>query len=141
MGRPLLQHQSRLLGILTIKAAQRFSIETFLIEEDGGVRQVRMTRVGDVVLLDHPADATGPRSINCYLVKILDFTAAASGKIDPQRLLYSLQWRHNATPANLHLRLAKDPDLWFEPVANLLLEVLAKHDPGLRDRLQAVAAA
>jgi hypothetical protein len=147
MGRPLLQHQSRLLGILTIKAAQRFGIETFFIEE-GGVRQMRMACVGDVVLLDHPADATGPRSINCYLVKILDFTAAVSGsadakrlKVGPDRLLYSLRWKHNATPANLHLQLVKEPDLWFEPVANLLLEALAQHDPGLRERLQAAAAA
>jgi hypothetical protein len=35
----------------------------------------------------------------------------------------------------------KEPDLWFEPVANVLLEALAKHDPGLRDRVQAAAAA
>jgi hypothetical protein len=142
----LREHQSKLLGILTIKAAQRFGAETFLIEE-GGVRQVRMARVGDVVLLDHPADATGPRSINCYLVKMLDFTAAAAGgagakrlKVDPGRLLYSLRWKHNATPPDLHLQLVKEPDLWFEPVANLLLEALAKHDPGLRERLQAAAA-
>jgi hypothetical protein len=79
---------------------------------------------------------------------MLDFTAAAAGgadakrlKVGPDRLLYSLRWKHNATPADLHLRLVKDPDLWFEPVANLLLEALAEHDPGLRDRLQAAAAA
>jgi hypothetical protein len=141
------EHQSRLLSMLTITAAQRLRAETFLIEEDGNVRQVRMAQVGDAVLLDYPADATGPRSINCYLVKMLDFTAAASGgadakrfKVGPDRLLYSLRWKHNA-PADLRLRLAKEPDLWFEPVANLLLEALAQHDPGLRDRLQAVAAA
>ena len=141
-------HQSRLLGLLTITAVQRLRAETFLIEEDGGVRQVRMARVGDVVLLDHPADATGPRSISCYLVKTADLTAAATGdadakklKIDPGRLLYSLQWRHNATPADLHLQLVKEPDLWFEPIANVLLEALAMHDPGLRDRLQTAAAA
>jgi hypothetical protein len=27
-----------------------------------------MRRVGDVVLLDHPADITGPRSINAYVL-------------------------------------------------------------------------
>jgi hypothetical protein len=43
--------------------------------------------------------------------------------------------RHNATPADLHLRLAKEPDLWLECIVNLLLETLAQHDPGLRDRL------
>jgi hypothetical protein len=107
-----------------------------------------MARIGDIVLLDFPPDATGPRSINVYLVKMLHFTAAASGGADatrfevgPDRLLYSLQCQHNAAPAILHLQLVKEPDLWFEPVANLPLEALAQHDPGLRDRLQAVAAA
>jgi hypothetical protein len=143
----LRDHQSRLLGMLTIKAARRFGAETFLIEEDGGVRQMRLACVGDVVLLDYPVDATGSRSINCYLVKMLDFTAAGGGadakrfKVGRDRLLYSLRWKHNATPAELHLQLAKEPDLWFDPVANLLLEALAQHDPGLRDRLQAVASA
>ncbi len=75
-----------------------------MIEENDGVRQLRMARVGDVVLLDCPADSTGPRSIDCYLVKMLDFTSAASGgadakrlKVGPDRLLYSLRWKH--TPA------------------------------------------
>jgi hypothetical protein len=29
-----------------------------------------MARVNDIVLLDHPADATGPRSINAYLSNV-----------------------------------------------------------------------
>jgi hypothetical protein len=80
------EHQSRLLGLLTITAVQRLRAETFFIEEDGGVRQVRMARVGDVVLLDHPADATGPRSVDCYLAKVLDFDTAAAGGADAMRL-------------------------------------------------------
>jgi len=142
------EHQIRLLGVLTITAVQRIRAETFLIEEDGDVRQVRMARVGEVVLFDRPADTTSPRSINVYLVKMLDFTASASGdadaklfKVAPDRLLYSLRWRSDAAPADLHLRLAKDPDLWLECIVNVLLEALARHDPGLRDRLQAAAAA
>jgi len=100
------------------------------------------------VLIDHPADATGSRSISCYLVEVLDFSAAASGgadakrfKIDPERLLYSLLWKHNGKPPDLHLQLVRDPTLWFDFVANALLGELSKHDPGLRDRLQAAAAA
>jgi hypothetical protein len=31
--------------------------------------------------------------------------------------------------------------LWFDFVGNVLLDALCKHDPGLRDRLQAAAAA
>jgi hypothetical protein len=29
----------------------------------------------EIVLLDHSVDATGPRSINCYLVNVQDFAA------------------------------------------------------------------
>jgi hypothetical protein len=61
------------------------------------------------VLIGHPADGAWPRSINCYLVEVRDFAAAApSGegkkfKINPRRLLYSLQWTHNATPPDFEL--------------------------------------
>jgi hypothetical protein len=96
--------------------------------------------VGDVELLDHSADATGPCSINCYLVEVLDFTAAALGregkkfKIDQQRLLYSLHWKHEGTPPDIHLRLARDPRLRFDFVATALLGALNRHDPH-RERL------
>jgi hypothetical protein len=85
----LREHQSRLLGVLTMKAAQRFGV-TFLIEAGGSVRRMRLACVGDVVLLDYPADATRPRAVDCYLVKMLD---AKRLKVGPDRLLYSLQWR------------------------------------------------
>jgi hypothetical protein len=74
-----------------------------------------LARVGDVVLLDHPADATGPRSINAYLVKVEDAAALGADvkkfKIEPQRLLYSLQWLHNGTPPDFQLQLVRDPAL------------------------------
>jgi hypothetical protein len=58
-----------------------------------------MARIGDVVLIDYPADASGPHSINCYFVEVEEAVAlGADGKkfkIEPQRLLYSLQWKHN----------------------------------------------
>jgi hypothetical protein len=56
-----------------------------------------MTVASAPVVASTFAYATGPCSINAYLVEVQDFTAAASGgegkkfKIDPQRLLYSLQ--------------------------------------------------
>jgi hypothetical protein len=101
-----------------------------------------MARVGDVVLLDHPAETTGPRSINCYLVEVLYFTAAApSGtsrefKIVPERLLYSLRWKHNGTPPDLRLQLVRDPRLWFDAVSLALLADLSKHAPELPERLR-----
>jgi hypothetical protein len=137
MGRPLLQHQSRLLGILTIKAAQRFGIETFFIEE-GGVRTdahgVRRRRRA----------ARPPRRCDRATIDQLlsgenaGFRRAAgrnAARGRPGSAAVFAAMRHNATPADLHLRLAKEPDLWLECIVNLLLETLAQHDPGLRDRL------
>jgi hypothetical protein len=94
------ENRSRLLDGLTIAAAQRLGGDTFMIAEDNGVRRVRMARAG--VLLDHPADTAGPRSINAYLVEVQDFTAAALGgegkkfKLDPQRLHAMAAQRHAA---------------------------------------------
>jgi hypothetical protein len=34
-------------------------------------------------------------------------------KIEPQRLLYSLQWKHNGTPPDFHLQLVRDPQVRF----------------------------
>jgi hypothetical protein len=103
-------------------------------------------RAGDVVLLNHPADTTGPRCNNCYLVEVQDFAAAAPGgegkkfKIDPQRLLDSLQWLHTATPPDFNLQLVRDPALWFDMISLTLLAELSRRDPQLRDRLRAATA-
>jgi hypothetical protein len=35
----------------------------------------------------------------------------------------------------------RDPALWFDFVANMLLGALSKHDPKLRDRLRPAAPA
>jgi hypothetical protein len=139
------ENQSKLLGALTITAAQGLGGETFMVEGDKGVRQVRMARINDIVLLDHPPDAAGPRSINCYLVEAQDFTAAAPTgegkkfKIDPQRLLYSLQWLHNSSPPDFHLQLVRDPAIWFEFVGTVLLGALKRHDPNLRAKLDGLS--
>jgi hypothetical protein len=61
-------------------------------------------------------------------------------EIDPQRLLYSLQWRHNAQPPDFHLQLVRDPQPWFDFVAAMPPDALSKHDPGLRDRLPTATA-
>jgi hypothetical protein len=56
-----------------------------------------LARVDDISLIDMPADATKPRSINCYFAEVENAAAiGADGKkfkIEPQRLLYSLQWK------------------------------------------------
>jgi hypothetical protein len=39
-----------------------------------------MARVDEILLLDHPADATGPRSINVYLVDVQDFAVTVQSR-------------------------------------------------------------
>jgi hypothetical protein len=43
-------------------------------------------------------------------------------------------------PPDLHLQLVRYPAICFDFVANVLLGVLSKRDPDLRDRLRAAAA-
>jgi hypothetical protein len=111
------------LGALRIAAAQRLDGETFLLAEDNSFRQARMARVGDIVLLHHPADATGPRSINAYLVEVEDAAAlGADGKkfkIEPARLVYSLRWLHKAEPPDFELVLMQDKPRQWVNAANL----------------------
>jgi hypothetical protein len=133
--------ESKLLGGLTIAVAQRLGGHRMVVEEDHGMRNLRMAQVDDIVVLDYPADVTGPRSINVYRVDVQDF-AAIDGmkfKIDPQRLLYSLQWQHNGTPPDLHLQLVRDPATWFDIVGTRLLGALTRHDPQLCARIRSLA--
>jgi hypothetical protein len=100
-----------------------------------GVAQ-HVARVDDLALIDHPADQSGPRSINCYLVEVEDYTPALLGgegkkfKIDPRRLLYSLQWLHNGMPPDFNLQLVRDPALWFNFVANMRARRACQARPG-----------
>jgi hypothetical protein len=55
-------------------------------------------------------------------------------KIDPQHLLYSLQWLH------FQLQLVRDPMIWLDFVTTMLLGALTHHHPQLRDRLRAARA-
>lgn len=54
-------------------------------------------------------------------------------KLDPQRILFSLQYRHNAVPSDFNLLLLGEPQRWFDAVA--LLGELNRRDPHLFDRL------
>jgi len=142
------EDHSRLLGVLTITAAERLGGETFVIEEDNGVRELRMR-----------AWATSC----CSTIRPTLKSRAASIAIwlrcrtSPQRhpaarmqrgsrstrsaFCISLRWMYNATPPDLHLQLVKDPGLWFDFVGNTLLGALSEHDPDLRERLAAANAA
>ena len=90
--------QGRLLGVLTLAAVERLGGAALLVDADNHLRELKIVRVNDVVLIDQPADDAGPRCINCYLVE-----DEKAFKFDP-RLLYSLQWLHKATPPDLIVR-------------------------------------
>jgi hypothetical protein len=98
-----------------------------------------MAGVDGIVLFDHPADHTGPRSINCYLVDAQDFAAINGKKYEIARsiLLHSRQWLHNGTSADLHLQLAREPGELFDSLATSLLGALNRDDPDPLDGLRA----
>jgi hypothetical protein len=52
-------------------------------------------------------------------------------QIDPQRLLRSLRWKHNARPPDVELVLVRErnPSAWFPYAAELLLGALGRADP------------
>jgi hypothetical protein len=138
------KNRSRLLGGLTIAAANHLATDTMMVEDNNSVRWLRTVRVDDVLLVDFPADDTGPRSINCYFVEVQDFADLPNGKkfkIDPRCLFYSLQWKHNGIPPDFHLALVKNPQLWFDFVTTMLFDALNRHDPHLFDTLRAAASA
>jgi hypothetical protein len=64
------ENQSRLLGGLTIAAVQRLGGDPMMVDTNNQMRKLRMARANDVVLIDHPADDTEPRSICAYLVDV-----------------------------------------------------------------------
>jgi hypothetical protein len=100
--------QSKLLGALTITTIEHLGSDTGVIDADGELRKWRMARVGDdVALVDVPADDSGPRCINCYSVEVerFDVIDGRKFKIDPERLVYSLQWKHKGEPPDLDLAL------------------------------------
>jgi hypothetical protein len=90
-----------------------------------GIRQRRMARINDVVLLNDLADATGPRSINCDSVEVKDVAALGADwkkfKLDPQSLLDSLRYKHNAEPPDFEMVLIQDERPGWVNTANLVL--------------------
>jgi hypothetical protein len=51
-------------------------------------------------------------------------------KIDPQRLLYSLRWRHNGLPPDYQMVLNQDePQQWVNAVNLTLPDALRRHAP------------
>ena len=101
-------HQSRLLGALTLASVQRLGGGTVCVDQDDRFRTWRMARVDDVVLIDQAADETAPRSINCYLVEVEDIDPTSQlaeddkkFKIDPSRLLYALPCHARARSGDL----------------------------------------
>ena len=85
-------------GARRAAAVQRLGGDTLCVDEGNHFHKWKMARVGDIVLIDHAADDTGPRSINCYFVEVEDAAAlgmksepsgvavASVKKIGPQRV-------------------------------------------------------
>jgi hypothetical protein len=92
-----------------------------------------MVRIGEVVLLEKPPDDRLPRRIDCY--EVVEHSAdGAAFKLDPERLRYSLQWKHNGTPPDFEMVLVQNEPVGWVHTANLtLLGELRRRAPGSVD--------
>lgn len=113
--------QSKLLGALTLTAVEHLGEPTLVVDADGNLCPGwRMARVGDVALLEKPADNKSPKRIDCFWVTEHSASGAAF-RLDPAQLVYTLRWMHRAQPPDLDLMLAD----WVGPLwinaANLTL--------------------
>jgi len=118
--------QSKLLGALTITAIKHLGESTLVVDEDDAVLpDWRMARLGDLTLLEKPADSRSPKRIDCYSIAEQGRDVAPF-KLDPARLVYSLRWLHMAEPPDFELVLAQDdPELWERWVSAASLILLA----------------
>jgi hypothetical protein len=110
-----------LLGALTLTALKHLGDDTVVVAEDDTLcPDWRMARLGDVVLLQKPADDRSPQRIDCYEV-VEHSTRGTALKLDPGRLVYSLQWKHNAHPPDYEMMLIQDEPAGWVNTANLML--------------------
>jgi hypothetical protein len=130
---------------MTLAASEKLGRDTVCIDENNQLRKWRMARVGDLAIFDQTADETAPRAICVYFrLEAQERGLGKRFKIGPDRLLYALRWLHKGEPPDLDLTLAppfaRAPKIWFAHATTLLLSALQEADPGLRERLAAVAA-
>jgi hypothetical protein len=110
-----------LLGALTLTVVKHLGDSAVVVAEDDSLcPEWRMARIGDVALLEKPADDRLPKRIDCYELAEHSATGAAF-KLDPARLVYSLRWKHNAEPPDFELVLVQDEPTGWVNTANLVL--------------------
>jgi len=120
-SRPMSEASECLLGALTLTVIKHLGDNAVVVAEDDTLcPEWRMARIGDVALLEKPADDRLPKRIDCYQVAEHSASGAAF-KLDPARLVYSLRWKHNALPPDYEMVLVQDEPVGWVNIANLTL--------------------
>jgi hypothetical protein len=70
--------------------------------------------------MEKPADDRSPKRIDCYQATEHRADGGAF-KLDPERLVYSLQWKHNAHPPDYEMVLVQAEPVGWVNTANLVL--------------------
>jgi hypothetical protein len=76
---------------LTVTALKHLRESTLVVDKDNNLcPEWRMARIGDVALLEKPADDRLPKRIDCY--EVVEHSASgAAFRLDPAPLVYSLE--------------------------------------------------
>jgi len=126
---------TKLLAALALGAMKHLGSASALVDED--IRMGwRMARVGDLALLEKPADRQLPRRIDCYRVDV-EIDDGTKFKLDPRCVVFSLRYQHNAIPPDFQLLLFGDTREWLNAVTATLLGALNRCVPQLFDQLRA----
>ena len=64
-----MRDRSRFIAAVTLAAVEKLGSDGPCVGADGELRKWRMARVGDLLLIDQPADERAPRAINVYFVE------------------------------------------------------------------------
>jgi hypothetical protein len=98
----------KLLGVLTLLTMQRRGGDAILCDLDDRLRELRMARIGPVVLIEE-LGTKRPREIACYITE--DSDTGKPFKPDPARRLFLLQAESRAMPPDWQLVPVRDPRL------------------------------
>jgi hypothetical protein len=129
--------QGKVLAALALGAVKHLGGASALIEDSGVHMGWRTVRVDDFALLEKPSDRQSPKRIDCYHVaEEEDFGDGKRAKLDPARVLFSLQYVHNAIPPDFELLLFGDTREWLDAVATTLAGELSRRQPHLFEKLR-----
>ena len=92
--------------------------EAMQLDEADRVHEWKMVKRGRFAFVEKPEDARLPRRIDSYAIKE---TRGEAFRLDPKRKLFSLHYKNNDNPPDLHLTILQPCQQWLAEVMMTLV--------------------